>query len=254
MLLAGLHAFQFEIMRYLLLPALLFFAFNPLKAQKHVYEDLLVMYVDEKYEKCIYKAEGYTEKDDTKRDPLPFLYISMCYHEMSKLEQYQLDYPKAGRDALKWAEKYRRKDKDLEFFHNYEDYWMSLNTAAQEEGENQMDDPKGASRARQVWTSMTKYYPENPGPWLMLSIVQYKNNLTKDADLSVKEFDKALKAAGNIGTLPLDQRKLLKSALIRYADYQVSKGSRETARKYLALGKDYFMDEPDFKSTYNALN
>ena len=30
----------------------------PLQAQKHVYEDLLVMYVDEKYEKCIYKAIG----------------------------------------------------------------------------------------------------------------------------------------------------------------------------------------------------
>ena len=37
------------------------------QAQKHVYEDLLVMYVDEKYEKCMDKAIGYTENDDTKR-------------------------------------------------------------------------------------------------------------------------------------------------------------------------------------------
>ena len=48
-------------------------------AQKHVYEDLLVMYVDEKYDKCIAKAEGYTMADDTKKDALPFLYMSMWF-------------------------------------------------------------------------------------------------------------------------------------------------------------------------------
>ena len=40
-------------------------------AQNHVYEDLLVMYVDEQYEKCLYKADRYIEKDETRRDPLP---------------------------------------------------------------------------------------------------------------------------------------------------------------------------------------
>lgn len=223
-------------------------------AQKHVYEDLLVMYVDEKYEKCIFKAEGYTENDATKRDPLPFLYISMCYHEMSKKEQYQQDYPKAGRDALKWAEKYRRKDKEKEFFGNYEDYWISLNTYALDEGELQLDDPKGMTRARQAFTSMTKYYPENPGPWLLLAVAQYKANLAREAEASVTEFDKAIAAAGDISTLPQDQKRALKAGLIRYADLMVEKGQRDRARQYIALGKDAFMDQPDFKGAYSALH
>lgn len=241
-------------MKKYLLTALLGLYLLPAIAQNRTYQDLLVLYVDEKYEKCISKAEAYVNGDNTKRDPLPYLYISMCYHEMAKVEKFQGDYPKAARDALKWAEKYRRKDKDLEFFHNYEDFWMALNTSAMEEGENQMDDPKGLSRARQAWTSMTKYYPENPGPWLMLAITQYKSNLAKDADLSVKEFDKAFAAAGDIGRLPADQRKCLKNALIRYADHLVSKGMRDQARKYLALGKDHFMGEADFKSVYQSMN
>lgn len=222
-------------------------------AQKHVYEDLLVLYVDEKYEKCIWKAEGYAEAEATKKDALPLLYISMCYHEMSKQEKYQADYPKAGREAMKWAEKYRRKDKELEFWKNYEDYWMSLNTAALEEGDNAMEDPKGVSRARQVFTSMTKYHPENPGPWLLLAVTQYKSNLAKDGDLSVKEFDKVLKAAGDIGTLPADQKKALKVALIRYADHMTSTGNKDAARRYVALGKDHFMGEADFKGLYDSL-
>lgn len=224
-----------------------------LSAQKHVYEDLLVLYVDEKYEKCIFKAEGYTENDATKRDALPFLYVSMCYYEMSLKDQYSVDYPKASRDAMKWAEKYRRKDKDREFWSNYEDYWMSLNTKALDEGENALDDPKGATRARQTFTSMTKYHPENPGPWLLLAVTQYKGNLAKDGDISVKEFDKALAAAGDISTLSVDQKKALKTALIRYADLMIDKGNKDQARKYVALGKDHFMGEADFKGLYDSL-
>ncbi|HRF80808.1 MAG TPA: hypothetical protein PL070_12070 [Flavobacteriales bacterium] len=224
-----------------------------LQAQKHVYEDLLVLYVDEKYEKCMEKALSYTENDATKKDPLPFLYVSMCNYEMSKVEKYAADYPKAGRDALKWAEKYRKKDKDKEFFNNYEDYWSSLNTMAGETGENLIDDPKGLSKAKANFDAMTGYYPENPGPWLMLAVVQYKSNLAKEGDLSVAAFDKAIAAAGDIKSLPKDQQKLLKNALIRYADHLVDKGDRSKARKYAEIGKDAFMEEPDFKGLWESL-
>lgn len=224
-----------------------------LQAQKHVYEDLLVLYVDEKYEKCMEKALTYTENDATKKDPLPFLYVSMCNYEMSKVEKYAVDYPKAGRDALKWAEKYRKKDKNKEFFNNYEDYWSSLNTMAGESGENLIDDPKGLSKAKANFDAMTGYYPENPGPWLMLAVVQYKSNLAKEGDLSVAAFDKAIAEAGDIKSLPKDQQKLLKNALIRYADHLVDKGDRSKARKYAEIGKDAFMEEPDFKGLWESL-
>ncbi|MEY3835453.1 MAG: hypothetical protein RI989_881 [Bacteroidota bacterium] len=48
------------------------------------YPDLLAMFVDEKYEKCLYKAEKYTLNEKTKKDPLPYLFMSRCYFEMSK--------------------------------------------------------------------------------------------------------------------------------------------------------------------------
>ncbi len=242
------------MMKKLLLLALVALSQLTIQAQKHVYDDLLVLYVDENYDKCLQKAENYTLNDATKKDPLPWLYMSMCFYEMSKLEKYQADYPKASRDALKFAEKYRKKDKENEFFANYEDYWANLNTLGMESGENQMEDPKGMSRAKQIWDSMTGYYPENPGPWLMLAITQYKQNQTKEGDLSVQEFDKRLEAAGDVSTLPADQQKLLKNALIRYADYLNEKGLRDQARKYLAKGKEHFMEEPDFKGAYEAIN
>lgn len=222
-------------------------------AQKHVYEDLLVLFVDEKYEKCLAKAETYTLNDATKKDPLPFLYMSMSFFEMSQLEKFAVDYPKASRDALKFAEKYRKKDKEKEFFNNYEDYWAELNTRAMEDGENLMEDPKGLSKAKAIWDAMTGYYPENPGPWLMLAICQHKGNMVRESDVSVQSFEKALDGAGDISTLPPDQKRLLKNAVIRYADHMQSKGMRDQAKKYVAQIKDQYMDEPDFKGLYETL-
>jgi tetratricopeptide (TPR) repeat protein len=188
-------------------------------AQKHIYEDLLVLYVDEKYDKCIFKAEGYTTNDKTKRDALPFLYISMCYHEMSKQEKYLADNPKASRDALKWAEKYRRKDKDLEFFHNYEDYWMSLNTQAMEMAGHHMDMGEH-SKARRIYARMVGYMPENPGAWQMLALSQIHMRMHREAAETMKRFDEAYQAVPDLERLPADQRKLLKDGLLRYADHE----------------------------------
>lgn len=228
-------------------------AVHPVQAQGKQYDDLLVKYVDEKYEECVTKAERYTEGESTKKDALPYLYMSMCLFEMSKIPKYQQmeDFKKADRDALKYAEKYRKKDKDKEFFNNYEDFWAELNTMAQENGLNEYESgTKGMSKARRFFDSMTGYYPENPGPWLMLALCQYNGNLTKDADESVKTYQKALEAAGGISALPEDQKKLMKSALINYAEYLDGKGDKSGAKAAMETGKDAFMDDPEFKGAY----
>ncbi|MBK7287978.1 MAG: hypothetical protein IPI95_13250 [Flavobacteriales bacterium] len=39
--------------------------------------------------------------------------------------------------------------------------------------------PKGMSKAGRYFDSMTGYYPENPGGWMMLYLTQYQSNLAK---------------------------------------------------------------------------
>lgn len=231
-------------------------SFTPVTiGQKHVYEDLLKLYVDEEYEKCLAKAENYTLNDATKKDPLPFLYMSMCLYEMSKIEKYTAmdEYKKADRDAMKFAEKYRKKDKNKEFFDNYGDYWEDLNTMAMEKGENLYDDNE-FGKAKQVFDAMTGYHPENSGAWMYLALCQLKTNLVKEAQLSLKEFTKARGEQGAIGFLPEDQKKLLRNALVRYSVYLDSKSMRDSARSTLSIGADYFMKDAEFKSQYEELN
>lgn len=220
-------------------------------AQKHVYEDLLVLYVDEKYDKCLMKAENYTMKDDTRKDPLPYLYMSMSLFEMSKLEKFEEDYPKAFRDALKYAEKFRKKDKNVEFFFNYEDYWAELNEACAEQAENFMDEEKW-SKAKRYYDYMVSYHPENPGAWLLYTLAQTRYNQVREAELSMAEFEKVMGATELEGLAP-DQKKLLKSALIRYAEYQESMGAKSTALEFMDKGKDLYRDDKEFMAYYNAL-
>ena len=239
-------------MRTILAASLLTLAAVPTTAQKHVYEDLLVLYVDEEYEKCLAKAEGYTLKDDTRRDPLPYLYMSMSLFEMSKDEKYVTDYPKADRDALKYAEKYRKKDKDGEFFANYEDFWVDLNKLAMGLAEIDLSDGKW-SRARKYYDYMAGYDPENPGAWLMMAWCQYKENLARDAQETMKSFEAAMKAHPDLTRLSEDRKKLLKSGMINYAELMNEQGDRSAAKAIMEQGKDLFASDEEFMMMYNEL-
>lgn len=225
------------------------------QAQKQPYEDLLVKYVDEKYEDCLAKAQNYTEKESTKKDPLPYLYMSMCLYEMSKIEKYRSmeEYKKSDKDAVKYAEKYRKKDKNKEFFDNYSDFWGDLNTMAQEAGINAYDE-NSFSKSKQWFDGMTGYYPENPGPWIMLALNLYKTNLAKEGDAAIAKFQPALDAAGGLSALPEDQKKLMKTALMDYAAYLDSKGDRAKAREMLELGKDEFKEDKEFQGALENYN
>jgi len=243
-------------MKHLLLAlTLLWFTGNGSFAQKHVYDDLLVLYVDEAYEKCLAKADRYTERDDTRRDPLPYLFKSMCYHEMSKLEKYtsQHEYRFADRDALKFAALYRKKDKQKEFFNNYEDYWSELNTYAMSSGitHYEMGD---YSKARRVFDRMVVYMPENAGAWRMRALCQERMNLKRDATESRKLFDDAYAAIGDPASLPTDQRRLLRQALIMEAEHLLATGQRAEAKAVMALGEDSFMGNAEFKGLFDELN
>ena len=58
--------------RYLFASLMLLFPFAT-PAQSPDYNDLMFSYVDGDYEKCVWKAMRYIDRDATRRDPLPHL-------------------------------------------------------------------------------------------------------------------------------------------------------------------------------------
>ena len=52
---------------------------EPILIEEDDLNELLMWIVDEKYEKVLYKAIRYTEDDEQKKHPMPYLYMSKAY-------------------------------------------------------------------------------------------------------------------------------------------------------------------------------
>lgn len=223
-------------------------------AQSPSFNDILFDYVDGNYEDCVRRAERYMVRESTKRDPLPYLYASKCFHEMSKLDRYisQPEYKYAARDALKYAVKYRKKDKGLIHFKHHEEYWGELSTVAYQTGLFHLDE-KAYSKAKRQFERMVGYDPANAGAWQMLALVQLKMNLQRDAAISMKHYEEALAAIDDVQELPKDKRVLLRESMVRHAEFCMAKGDRSKARSILAKGKDDFMGNVEFRSLFEML-
>ena len=224
------------------------------QAQDDEFEDLRVLYMDQKYEKLISKAEGYVNKDNFRKSPEPYLYLSKDYFEMSQLEEFAEKYPpdKAFRDALKWASKYRRKDKEGAIYQDHDFYFNELKKSAIEEAGGLMSDQK-YSRAKRYYDGITDFDPTDPGAWLMLGHCQVQMRSMQEAKLTYQQAGKAMHAA-NMEKLNSTERKLLLNGVINYSDYLIEQGMKDSARTTLDLARPALDGDSEFEMYLNKVN
>lgn len=223
-------------------------------AQSDDFEDLRVLYMDHKYEKLISKAEAYVKKDKTKRDPEPYLYLSKAYFEMSQLEEYSKKLPseKAFREAMKWATKYRRKDREGEIYEDNDFYFNELKKAVIEEAAGLMSDEK-YSRAKRYYSSITSFDPDDPGAWLMLGYSQIMMRAAMEAKISLVEAGRVLNTV-DLTRLNSVERRLLLDGVVNYSDYLMEQGMRDSVRTTLNLVKPALDGDAEFDMYFEKMN
>jgi antitoxin component YwqK of YwqJK toxin-antitoxin module len=89
---------------------ILFFYSNILKAQNEEFPKLEELFVAQKYEDCIEKAEKYSEKD--KKQPFPYYYTAFSNFEMYKLAESEKEKNKLLKKALQNLKTAQIKDKE----------------------------------------------------------------------------------------------------------------------------------------------
>ena len=83
-----------SILRFTALFYICFLLLAPIKVKSQGdFMDLLLLFVDEKYDVCFHKSLKYNEKEKTKKHPLPYLYAAMASFEMSQDHKYTNMYP-----------------------------------------------------------------------------------------------------------------------------------------------------------------
>jgi len=238
-------------MRYIAAFLLVFLYFSPsLSAQEKEYEDLWVLYIDEDYEKLVNKATSLTENDKTRKEAMPYLFVSMGNYEMSKDEKYAEDYPKAFKDACKYASRWRKKDKEDTYVYDNKDYISELREGAMGEAEGYLEDGS-YSKAKSYYKYMTEFGPEDPGSWLVYALVQKKLNDFGGNAESMAAFEELM---GNVSKLDKVSMRLLKYALIRYSEDLYRDGKKSDAKALISKGKDHFADDNEFKIVFEDLS
>lgn len=214
-----------------------------LMAQEREYETLWNLFIEEDYEKLVKKALSVTENDKTKKEPMPYLFVSMGNFEISKKEELAEDYPKAFKNSLKFAAKWRKKDKKAEYVYDNKDYIAELRDAGMDVAEGYLEDGS-FSKAKSYYKYMTQFDPTCPGSWLMYSFSLKKMNDISGTQDAFTKFEENL---GDIDRLSSEQQRLLKYGLITYAEDLYQDGKRMDAKDILEKGAEFYADDNEYQ-------
>ncbi len=250
----------------LLFTLLLAYTFNPVKLFAQDYQDLLLLYVDEKFDKLLEKSIKYTESDKTKNDAMPFLYVSKAYYEMSKDHKYKSDFPNAYVESLAWLGKYRKKDKSYAYRTEAEPHIEKIKKEILEEVDNAFLEgtEKSYKKALGSLKKVIVFDPECIGAQLLRGELEI---LLKNKSEGTKFVNEAMKKVNAVGkeiefsNLTETQQLYLKFALMTKAKLLLS-SSKSQAKDIMGKGHQYFYKEredqkyeytTDFKEFYDKL-
>jgi len=213
-------------------------------AQAPDFEDLLILYSEDRYEKCYSKAIKYTENDNTRKEPMPYLYVSMAMFEISKDEKYKKSFPKAFKDALGYAAKFKKKDKTDIFTKESERYYTKLKKVVVEDTENffiQGNYKKAISNLNKL----VIFDPQDIGGWVLKGVCNYNLKVRATA---VKDFEEAKILLDQLNldqfkTMSTAERRLMMFAIMKRAEMYYDTNNYEDATSVINSAYQYFQED-----------
>ena len=216
------------------------------------YNDLLFYLVDGKYDKCLYKSMDYIEDEETRRDALPYLYTSMCYYEMSKLEEYDEEFPRAFKDAVKYCVKYRKKDVSGFYVAENVEYIDDLKRQTYEVADNYYQIGK-ISKAKSYYKYLVGMDPGDWGAWLLKGVTEANLNMKSESTISFETGLKGIESIESIDDYWEGQEMLLKVGIISYSSYLKDQGKVNEAKDVMGLGYNFLKDDNEYKMAYDDI-
>lgn len=206
-------------------------------------QDLKFLYVDEKYDKCIGKAESLSQSDSYSRNPLVYIYASMAYFEVSKNPDKYKDEEltkKPFRNSMKWAYKFGKKDKKNEYAQEFAEFLKILKDSASKLGQTfyLTDNVKNAYT---IYKDAAKF-SDDPILQMWQGLCELKKNNIAGGEMNVKS---ALEVINKPGFTPAEEtRGTLAYAFKEWAEYLSNKGEYSEANAAKKRIEDYKKWDP----------
>ena len=236
-------------------------------AQPPTYDDLVILYADANYEKLLKKAEKYTLSDKTRKDAIPYLYLSKANFEISKGgEQEELlnKYPRAFKESIKYAGKCIQKDKEGTVLADNMAHFTALKVVVTEILRNLAESGDFGRLMGQI-PLMIKVDKMDVGVYyLKAAAYYYKKDITGMKKTAKLADEMLANADPNAYTISDDDdhdltnkkkadREMLKLGVINYARALVLARQKEGAKDIMGKVKQWFEEDEEFKSVYDEI-
>lgn len=206
------------------------------------YFDLLMMYLDGDFEKMLKKADKYMDSDKTGKDPLPYLYASMAYFDISKNEELAQDYKNPLRESLKLASKFVRYDREKKYADEGDEFLAKLRAEVKQAALAEIADDKG-SRADYYFKQLLRL-DENDYSIIYMQMQQaIREGDTYSSNELRQQFNQMTALVSEWIKEPQDKLDFLAYSMLQHAEFLFEKGRSDAANKVLAELAQYVGNE-----------
>ncbi len=211
----------------------------------------------EKYEDVAYKGMNMVENDKYKKDPEIYLYISMAWYEISQMndEKMEEDYPKALRDAFKYAAKFIKKDKDGVWYEDNADFFEDLKKAGIADAAQWIDDERKIRNAVSTYKYLTKAAPDDWNILFFKGVLEHMNRNVGQA-----ERDLNLAMTNLIGLYEDSKYRpskatepILEDGIMRYTDILLELNYADSAKRTIGWGLKFFPESEKVSAKAESL-
>ena len=221
-------------------------------AQSPEYNDLIILYADGNYEKLIREATKYNEKDATKKDALPFLWLSKGLYAISQVGDRDPMYKNAFKESVNALGKFRKKDKGGAIYDENMEYVEEMKSAVLEGVYNELD----AKLYRKAVSLLMTYYkimPDDLGGKFLEAACKFRENDKSGANYIWRDTEKRLAELESIEGWTDNDKKLFKKGILETAECYKEGRQIEKARATLNKVAQWFGDDAEFKARYDEI-
>ncbi len=234
-------------------------------AQRPEYNDLVVYFADGDLEKLLKEAEKYTTDDDSRKDAIPYLYLSKANFEISKGGDLSEKYPRAFKDAVKYAGKAIQKDDDNQTMYNANLAHFTMVKKEVFEQIRNLVESDDYGRLMGVLPLMEKIEKEEVGTAFLKAVAKYQRGdksgfriEQKVAMTKLENFDTGTLVLSDDDTVEEAAKKkvdreVFKFGIVQYAKTLVVMEETSEAKAILGKIKQLYEDDKNFMKEYNKI-
>lgn len=224
---------------------------NTLYSQEKEYEKLHLLYVDANYKKLYDQSLKLTEKESTRKEPLPYLYTSMALFYISEdPERNMEEFKNAFKGAVKYASKFRKLDSEGNYLNFEPEYFEKLKKVLNAETKNYFVNINDAGKMKKGSSYIKNYYKmekNNPGLLYLLSVI-YESSNSRSNLMKTTEDIKEIETDFDINVLTDEDVNILSFSIITFAKYQKNNGSSQEGKRVLEIYKPLLEENETFQN------